>query len=74
MTLVELQVLPVFVAMKVGNYQRLNLNIIRVWQKRRSRKSAMKHLKIAEGRAPDPQNQNVIAANLVKLEAGTDIN
>ena len=37
-------------------------------------KSAMKHLKIAEGRAPDPQNQNVIAANLVKLEAGTDIN
>ncbi len=37
-------------------------------------KTALKHLKIAEGRAPDAQNQNAIAANLEKLEAGTDIN
>ncbi len=37
-------------------------------------KTALKHLKVAEGRAPDTQNQNAIAANLEKLEAGTDIN
>ncbi|MEM1336150.1 MAG: DUF2911 domain-containing protein [Bacteroidota bacterium] len=37
-------------------------------------KTALKHLKIAEGRAPDAQNQNAIATNLEKLEAGTDIN
>ncbi|WP_343486189.1 DUF2911 domain-containing protein [Allomuricauda sp. d1] len=37
-------------------------------------KSALKHLKVAEGRAPDTQNQTAIAANLDKLQAGTDIN
>lgn len=37
-------------------------------------KSALKHLKIAKERAPDAQNQNAIAANLVKLEEGSDIN
>ena len=37
-------------------------------------KAAIKHIKIAEGRAPDPQNQNAIVANLAKLEEGTDIN
>ncbi len=37
-------------------------------------KTALKHLKIAEGRAPDTQNQNAIATNVEKLQAGTDIN
>jgi tetratricopeptide (TPR) repeat protein len=37
-------------------------------------KSALKHIKIAEGRAPDAQNKNAIAANLTKLEEGADIN
>jgi len=37
-------------------------------------KTALKHLKIAEGRAPDQINKNAIAANLVKLEEGEDIN
>ena len=37
-------------------------------------KTALKHLKIAEGRAPDQLNKNAIAANIEKLDAGTDIN
>lgn len=37
-------------------------------------KSALKHLKVAEGRAPDQLNRDVIVANISKLEAGTDIN
>lgn len=37
-------------------------------------KSALKHIKIAEGRAPDQVNKNAIAANIEKLGAGTDIN
>ena len=37
-------------------------------------KTALKHLKIAEGRAPDALNKNAIAANVEKLESGTDIN
>jgi len=37
-------------------------------------KSALKHIKIAEGRAPDQINQDAIAANTVKLQEGTDIN
>ncbi len=37
-------------------------------------KTALKHLKIAEGRAPDQINQNAIAANVSKLQEGTDIN
>ncbi|MEM7381337.1 MAG: DUF2911 domain-containing protein [Bacteroidota bacterium] len=37
-------------------------------------KTALKHLKIAEGRAPDALNQNAIAGFLVKLENGEDIN
>lgn len=37
-------------------------------------KSALKHLKIAEKRAPDPVNKNAIAANIVKLQEGKDIN
>jgi hypothetical protein len=37
-------------------------------------KAALKHLKIAEGRAPDQVNKDVIGANLVKLEKGEDIN
>ena len=37
-------------------------------------KMALKHLKIAEGRAPDQANKDAIAANITKLEAGTDIN
>jgi tetratricopeptide (TPR) repeat protein len=35
---------------------------------------ALKHLKIAEGRAPDLPNKNAIAANIEKLEKGEDIN
>ena len=37
-------------------------------------KTALKHLKIAKDRAPDEPNKNAIAANLAKLEDGTDIN
>jgi tetratricopeptide (TPR) repeat protein len=37
-------------------------------------KTALKHLKIAEGRAPDELNKNAIVANITKLEEGTDIN
>ncbi len=37
-------------------------------------KAAIKHIKKAQNRAPDAQNQNAIAANLAKLEEGTDIN
>ncbi|BFP43373.1 hypothetical protein FGF1_42180 [Flavobacteriaceae bacterium GF1] len=37
-------------------------------------KAAMKHIKIAEERAPDPQNKNAIATNMEKLKEGTDIN
>ncbi|MBC2840466.1 DUF2911 domain-containing protein [Robiginitalea sp. SC105] len=35
---------------------------------------ALKHLKIAQERAPDELNQNAIAANIAKIEAGEDIN
>jgi hypothetical protein len=34
----------------------------------------MKHLKIAEGRAPDEVNKSAIATNLEKLGKGEDIN
>lgn len=37
-------------------------------------KTALKHLKIAEGRAPDQLNKNAIAGYLVQLENGEDIN
>lgn len=37
-------------------------------------KSALKHLKIAEGRAPDQPNINAIAGYLIKLKNGEDIN
>lgn len=37
-------------------------------------KSALKHIKIAEGRAPDQINQDAIAANTEKLQEGSDIN
>lgn len=37
-------------------------------------KTALKHLKIAEGRAPDQPNKDAIAGFLVKLENGEDIN
>lgn len=37
-------------------------------------KKAIKHLKIAEGRAPDQLNRDAIAANIKKLEEGKDIN
>ena len=37
-------------------------------------KSALKHLKIAANRAPDKINKDAIAANIIKLENGTDIN
>jgi hypothetical protein len=37
-------------------------------------KNAIKHLKIAEGRAPDQANRDAIAANIKKLEEGKDIN
>ncbi|MDB4292828.1 DUF2911 domain-containing protein [Maribacter sp.] len=37
-------------------------------------KTALKHLKIAEGRAPDKQNKDAIAGFLVKLQNGEDIN
>ena len=37
-------------------------------------KAAIKHIKIAEERAPDPQNKNAIATNMEKLMEGTDIN
>ncbi|MBT8235841.1 MAG: DUF2911 domain-containing protein [Bacteroidia bacterium] len=36
--------------------------------------AALKHLKIAAGRAPDALNQNAIATNMAKLENGEDIN
>ena len=37
-------------------------------------KTALKHLKIAEGRAPDAPNKNAIAGFLVKLQNNEDIN
>ncbi len=37
-------------------------------------KTALKHLKIAEGRAPDALNKNAIEGFLVKLQNGEDIN
>jgi len=37
-------------------------------------KSALKHLKVASGRAPDQVNKDAIAINLEKLEKGQDIN
>ncbi len=37
-------------------------------------KTALKHLKIAEGRAPDKLNKDAIAGFLVKLQNGEDIN
>lgn len=37
-------------------------------------KAALKHLKIAEGRAPDEVNKSAIATNLEKLAKGEDIN
>lgn len=37
-------------------------------------KTALKHLKIAEGRAPDQLNKNAIEGYITQLEAGTDIN
>lgn len=37
-------------------------------------KTALKHLKVAEGRAPDEINKTAIATNLQKLEKGEDIN
>ena len=37
-------------------------------------KSALKHIKVAEGRAPNQINKDAIAANIEKLQSGTDIN
>jgi len=37
-------------------------------------RTALKHLKIAEGRAPDQANRNAIASYFPKLEQGEDIN
>lgn len=37
-------------------------------------KKALKHLKVAAGRAPDQLNKDTIAGNLKKLEMGEDIN
>jgi len=37
-------------------------------------KTALKHLKIAERRAPDKPNKDAIAGFLVKLQNGEDIN
>ncbi|WP_299536914.1 DUF2911 domain-containing protein [Ulvibacterium sp.] len=37
-------------------------------------KTALKHLKVAEGRAPDALNKNTIAINITKLENGEGIN
>src|SRR5690606_37961605 len=37
-------------------------------------KNALKHLKVAATRAPDQVNKDAIAANLIKLERGEDIN
>lgn len=37
-------------------------------------KKALKHLKVAEGRAPDKPNKDAIAGFLVKLQNGEDIN
>ena len=37
-------------------------------------KNALKHIKIAEGRAPDQLNKDAIAVNMTKLEEGSDIN
>lgn len=37
-------------------------------------KTALKHLKIAAGRAPDQMNKDAIAGNMEKLEKGEDIN
>lgn len=37
-------------------------------------KKALKHLKVAEGRAPDQLNKDAIAGFLVKLQNGEDIN
>jgi tetratricopeptide (TPR) repeat protein len=37
-------------------------------------KNALKHLKVAEGRAPDQGNKDAIAANITRLQEGTDIN
>ncbi len=37
-------------------------------------KTALKHLKIAEGRAPDQLNKDAIVGYITQLEAGTDIN
>ncbi len=37
-------------------------------------KTALKHLKVAEGRAPDKPNKDAIAGFLVKLQNGEDIN
>ncbi len=37
-------------------------------------KTALKHLKVAEGRAPDELNKNAIATNIQKLQKGEDIN
>ncbi len=37
-------------------------------------KSALKHIKVAAGRAPDAQNKTAIAANITKLENGEGIN
>lgn len=37
-------------------------------------KSALKHIKIAQERAPDQLNKDAIASNIEKLDAGTDIN
>lgn len=37
-------------------------------------KTALKHLKLAHGRVPDPVNKTAIEANIKKLENGEDIN
>lgn len=37
-------------------------------------KTALKHLKIAEGRAPDQPNKDAIVAYIARLQEGTDIN
>jgi len=37
-------------------------------------KNALKHIKVAEGRAPDQGNKDAIAANITRLQEGTDIN
>ena len=61
-------------AKKYKNEWPVDFGLARGYSANAEYKKALKHLKIAEGRAPDQINKDAIAAYVIKLEEGKDIN